>query len=315
MEKTEKLKQIFSNKWVNIGISLLGIAYSYLLGYFAYITFFYNIEYTNRIKFAIVGAVVSVLVCLLVLFTRKSPITCILGMANMVLFFPTLLLDWGNWPLLIPAAVVTLFGFFGCKMNDTAKTIFGTIFLLLYIIGGIAFYMITNIFQVSTVNTLIQLEASPSGQFRYYMLDVQNKASGKYAVYIQPNRLDEDNGMFRLNTTIKKMVKQVNKPNTLECYWEGENLIINDEIYFTESDYLNGNEYVFDDDRWNHTYFELTYPISETIDSVIEKVKEKLDDFMDSAEDDVSEETVAVITEETEISDSAEITSETTAAE
>lgn len=301
MENTEKLKQLVNNKWFKIGISLLGAAYSYLLGYFAYITFFYEIEYTNRIKFAIVGAVISVLVCLLVLYTRKSPITCILGMVNMVLFFPTLLLDWGNWPLLIPAAAVTLFGFFGCKMNDTAKTIFGTIFLLLYIIGGIAFYMVTNIFQVSTVNTLIKLEESPSGQFRYYMLDRQNKASGKYVVYIQPNTLDKDNGMFKLNTTIKKMVKQCNKPNTLDCKWDGENLIINDEIYFTESDYLNGNEYILEDDRWNYTYFELTYPLSETIDSVLSKAKEKLAEFKDSADDDVSQETVAAeSTESTE---------------
>ena len=77
----------------------------------------------KRRPFILVGAPVS---ALFFFYTRRSFITCIIGMVNMVAFFPTLLMDWGNWPLLIPAALVTAFGFFSCKMNDTIKVAFDT---------------------------------------------------------------------------------------------------------------------------------------------------------------------------------------------
>lgn len=253
-------------------ISLLGCLYSALLIYFDYAVFFYDIRYTSRIRFAIVGAVVSVLVCILFLYTRKTPLTGFLGMLNVVLFFPLLLMDWGNWPLLIPAAIVTLFGFFACHINDTAKTIFGTIFLLMYILGGIAFYLLTSMFTVKTIDTIIAEEASPSGDFRYYMLDIKNKSSGKYAVYIQPNTLDKENGIFRLETTVKKMIRQVNKPAELSCEWNGDELLINGEVFFTESKHCKKDSgdtiYQLEGDNWKYTRFDLDYPISELISAI-----------------------------------------------
>ena len=312
MEQTEKISNIFQNKWFKFGISILGALYSFLLGYFAYITFFYDIEYTNKVKFAIVGGIISVAFCLLTLYTRKSVFTCIFGMLNMLLFFPSLMLDWGNWPLLIPAGIVTLFGFFCCHMNETAKTVFGTIFLLMYILGGIAFYMVMNVFQVTTVDTMIDYQVSPSGQFRYYVLDVQNKASGKYAVYVQPNTLDKDNGMFKMKTTIKKMIKQVNKPAQLECSWDGEDLIINGEIYFTESTHAERSAdgeviYKIENDNWDYTYFELDYPISQTINSIKNTIEKKAEEKAAEKEaEKLREENSETETSDTETSDGSD---------
>lgn len=300
MENTEQTQTVSPRvKLVKNLISILGVGYSALLIYLAYITFFFDIGYTNRIVFAVVGAVVAVAVCFLDYFTRESKITCILGMLNMVLLFPTLMLDWGNWPLLIPAAIVTLFGFFCCHMNETAKTVFGTLFLLLYIIGGIAFYFVTSFFNVSTVDTLIDTGASPSGAFRYYTLDVQNKASGKLVVYVQPNTLDKDNGIFSTKTTLKKMICQMNKPAEAVCKWEGENLYINDEIFFTESEYSiktpAGYTYLLTDSNWTYTYFDLDYPLSETVTKITEKVKE----FFDRQKNEKAQENTSTEAEET----------------
>lgn len=276
-----KVMTVLTNKWFRILVSILGVAYSVVLAYFDYIVFFYDIEYTDRKTFAIVGSVFSVVICLLFFYTRRSPFTCIFGMVNLLLYFPLLLLDWGNWPLLVPACIVTLFGFFCCHMNETAKTIFGTIFLLLYILGGIVFFLIMNVFRVTTVDTLIEKGVSPSGAFRYYVLDVQNKSTGKKAVYVQPNTLDVDKGFIKLDTTIKHLVKQAPNPCELDCEWSGTKMIINGEVYFDETKALKevDGQLVYDiaDGGWSYTYFSIDYPIFNTI----EEVKEKLDKISD----------------------------------
>ena len=283
------LKKIVTNKWFIMAVSILCAAYTLCLCYFAYAVFFYDIEYTDKTKFAIIYSAISLLAALLFLYTRRSFITCIISLANLLVFFPTLMLDWGNWPLLIPAAMVTLFGFFCCKMNDTLKTVFGTIFLLLYILGGIAFFLIMNVFRVTTVDTLLTPSGgiiSESGNFRCFVLDVQNKSTGKVAVYVQPNKLDKQLGSITLKTTIKKLVKQAIKENRddalqYDVHWSGTNLYINGEEYFDELDFLEENEsgetvYDFTDDVWIHTYFEVDYPIFELIDRITTIVSEKL---------------------------------------
>ncbi|MGN0665212.1 MAG: hypothetical protein ACI4KF_01665 [Huintestinicola sp.] len=281
-----KFMTVVTNKWFRVFVSLLGAVYSVLLAYFDYIVFFYDIEYTNKKEFAIIVSISSVLICLLFFYTRRSFFTCLFGMVNMVLFFPILLLDWGNWPLILPAALVTLFGFFCCHMNETAKTIFGTIYLLMYILGGIAFFLVMNVFRVTTVDTMIEKGVSPSGAFRYYVLDVQNKSTGKICVYVQPNTLDVDKGFIKLDSTIKKMVKQSPKPCEIECSWEGDTMLINGEPFFHESKYLAVEDgqtvYAIDGGDWSYTFFNLDYPIFDTI----EDVKGKLDKLSDKLEEE-----------------------------
>lgn len=305
-----KFMTVVTNKWFRIGVSVLGIIYTIILAYFDYIVFFYDIEYVNKKEFAIWSSVISVLFCLLFLYTRHSPFTCIFGMINMVMFFPLLLLDWGNWPLLLPGAVVTLFGFFCCHMNETAKTIFGTVFLLMYILGGIAFFLVMNVFRVTTVDTLIEQGVSPSGAFRYYVLDVQNKATGKKCVYVQPNTLDVDKGFIKLRSTIKHLVKQAPNPCEMECEWSGTKMIINGEVFFDEAKNLKeeNGQLVYDiaNGGWNYTYFSIDYPIFNTIEDVktkIDKLSDKLEEKNNTSETTPAEE-----------NDDTEDTEETTAA-
>lgn len=301
-----------------MAVSILGVIYSAVLAYFDYIVFFYDIEYVNRGQFALVGSLFSAVICLLFFYTRRSVFTCIFAMVNMLLFFPLVLLDWGNWPLLLPAAVVTLFGFFCCHMNETAKTIFGTVFLLMYIVGGIAFFLVMNVFRVTTTDTLIEQGVSPSGAFRYYILDVQNKSTGKKCVYVQPNTLDVDKGFLKMDTTVKKLVKQAPKPCEFECEWSGTKMIIDGEVYFDETAALaeQNGQLVYDiaDGTWSYTYFSIEYPIFNTIEEVkaqIDKLVEKVNESEEENADDtggVSEDTA-----ETENADTAADNEEETA--
>ena len=177
-------------------------------------------------------------------------------------------------------------GFFCCHMNETAKTIFGTVFLLMYILGGIAFFLVMNVFRVTTTDTLIERGVSPSGAFRYYILDVQNKSTGKLCVYVQPNTLDVDKGFIKMDSTIRKLVKQAPKPTEFECEWSGTKMIINGEVYFDEVKNLKeeNGQLVYDiaDGSWSYTYFSIEYPLFNTI----EDAKEKLDKLSDKLSDE-----------------------------
>lgn len=277
----DKVMKVLKNKWFILFVSILNGIYTAGLLYFAYIAVFYTIEFENTLKFAVIYSIISVIVGLLMYYTRRSALTAVFNILNLVAFLPSLLLNWGNWPLLIPAAIVTLFGFFSCKMNDAVKTVFGTIFLLVYIIGCIIFFLVMNVFMVKTTDTVLESGISPSGNFRYYVVNMENKSSGKTAAYIEPNTLDIDvMGMFKLNTTMKKLVKQANNPTTMELNWDGDLLYINGEEYFDEKDFAlseNGAlTYKFEDDNWTHTYFEAEYPIFDSINTVINAAKKFL---------------------------------------
>lgn len=277
----DKVMKVLKNKWFILFVSILNGIYTAGLLYFAYIAVFYTIEFENTLKFAVIYSIISVIVGLLMYYTRRSALTAVFNILNLVAFLPSLLLNWGNWPLLIPAAIVTLFGFFSCKMNDAVKTVFGTIFLLVYIIGCIIFFLVMNVFMVKTTDTVLESGISPSGNFRYYVVNMENKSSGKTAAYIEPNTLDIDvMGMFKLNTTMKKLVKQANNPTIMELNWNGDLLYINGEEYFDENDFISSENgaltYNFEDDNWTHTYFEAEYPIFDSINTIVNAAKKFL---------------------------------------
>ncbi|MBQ8826297.1 MAG: hypothetical protein IJ007_04320 [Oscillospiraceae bacterium] len=281
--------KVLKNKWFIMFVSILNAVYTACLLCLAGAAMIYKIEFVDTMKFAIIYSVFSVIVGLLMYYTRGSFLTSIFNILNMFAFLPLLLLQWGNWPLLIPAAIVTLFNFFTCHMNDTMKTVFGTIFLLLYIVCCVAFFLIMNVFRVTTVDTVMETGVSPSGYFRYYVLNVENKSSGKTAVYVEPNTLDIDvGGVIRLDTTIKKLVKQANNPTTMDCSWAGDKMYINGEEYFSEPDFVtieNGAPvYNFEDDNWTHTYFEANYPLYEAVSKMFTIVKDKLNEFFGEEE-------------------------------
>jgi hypothetical protein len=228
-------------------------------------------------------------------YTRKCFITKLVCLANTALLFPILLLDWGNLPLIIPAVLLTIFGFFASGLNPTAKTIFGTIILLIYIIGSIAFYFIWYVFRTTTEDTLTAVGISPSGNFSYYVLDVKNNASGKVEVFVKPEGLEKSAfGCLKLNTTIKKRVKQSVKPQNgtplvFEVKWDGDNLYINNEIYFVESRYFENDEFLLENGGFTYTYFQVDYPISTLINETLEIAEQAVDKIKDASGDDTTD--------------------------
>jgi hypothetical protein len=216
--------------------------------------------------FAILYVLFTAFSGFIIVYTRKSPVTKLLSLVNLLLLLPIILLDWGNLPLIVPAAILCFFAFFVSGLNPTAKTIWGTIILLIYIVGSVAFYFIWYVFRTTTEDTVIGTGLSPSGNFSYYILDVKNNSSGKLDVYMIPTKLNSTAfDCMELDSTLKRRVRQAVKPATAECEWVGEKLYINGELYFDEARYYKNDDYVLDDGTWTYTYFEIDYPISTLI--------------------------------------------------
>ncbi|MBQ7782851.1 MAG: hypothetical protein IJ368_02685, partial [Oscillospiraceae bacterium] len=119
--------------------------------------------------------------------------------------------------------------------------------------------------------------------------------------------LDIDKGFIKLDTTIKKLVKQAPKPCEFECQWSGTKMIIDGEVYFDEANALAEQDgqlvYDIDDGSWIYTYFSIEYPLFNTIEDVkskLGKLSDKLDEENTVSEADSSEETADNESEMTE---------------
>lgn len=185
---------IFKNIWVKRGVSVFCGLYAAFLLWLDYMSIFYRLEYTNKAIFAVVYIGITLIFMTVMLFARKQAFTSILTMCMMVLMLPLVFLNLGNWLLIIPPAFLVLTMFFACGAGETSKTVLGTIFLLMYILGALAFFIFTNLFMTKTEDLLIENGVSSTNLYRYYVLDVMDNSTGRTEVYVEPNNMDKDFG-------------------------------------------------------------------------------------------------------------------------
>lgn len=225
--------EFLDNKWLKRGISFACSLYSLFMLWLAYITVFYSVEYVNIITFSIFYIAINVIFLVLLLYTRKQPFTAAISMINMVILLPIILLNLDNFIFFIPPAIVVFTMFFASKMNETGKTVLGTVFLLMYILGGLGYFLATNLFLTKTDSTLISQGVSQTGIYRYYVLDIKDNSTGRTEVYVEPNDRDKDFGFAILKATGYEQRKYSARNHELpKIEWrEGEKLYINDQRY------------------------------------------------------------------------------------
>ncbi len=103
---------------------------------------------------------------------------------------PTVLLNFGDWALIVPLAVTCLLMFFFVGVNETPKTIFGTIYLLLYVLGSLGYFLAVSLFSTNSTLVLLESRVSDSGSYRYSLINTDDSSGGSTAVKISPNDMD-----------------------------------------------------------------------------------------------------------------------------
>ena len=178
------------NIWRRRLASLVGVGYLALMCWFSYLVIFYDFTATNKFLFCLTLCAVSFAALSAMLYSRFQILTRLTSILLLPAILPQILLCFGQWELILPIAVTSLIIFFLSGAGETVKTVFGVIYLLLYVLGSLAFFMLMSFFTPSTQQTILENGESPSGAYRYEIIQTDDSSGGNVAVHIEPNDRD-----------------------------------------------------------------------------------------------------------------------------
>lgn len=164
--------------------------YLFIIGGISVLSALYTVSIPNPIMLILVLSLLGILVISAMLCSRTHPLTKFSCMLLMPCLLPTVLLNFGDWALIVPLAVTCLLMFFFVGVNETPKTIFGTIYLLLYVLGSLGYFLAVSLFSTNSTSVLLESRVSDSGSYRYSLINTDDSSGGSTAVKISPNDMD-----------------------------------------------------------------------------------------------------------------------------
>ena len=176
--------------WRKRFLSLISVGYLALMCWFSYLASFYEFSVTYSVLFCLTLCVVSFAALSALLYSLFQSLTRLTGILLLPAILPQILLCFGQWELILSIAVTSLIIFFLSGAGDTSMTVFGAIYLLLYILGSLAFFMLMSFFTPSTQQTVLENGTSPSGAYRYEIIQTDDSSGGNVAVHVEPNDRD-----------------------------------------------------------------------------------------------------------------------------
>lgn len=201
------------------------------------------------------------------LFTRNEFVTKLLGVLMLPLVFFMILFNMGDWILIIPPFVVAIIMFFAAGTNETVKVIMGTIYLLLYVLGIVAYFVLNILFGGTTVETVLnsdldtgssvysmyrdnfqkltevtsdQNTISPDGEYQIILYDVKDNDKGGVKICVVPYNQDIELKFFTLKQKgIKKTISNKGIRGTVpDVGWVEEDGILKVQYRLSEADDL-----------------------------------------------------------------------------
>lgn len=153
----DTLASIFGNVWLKRGMAVLCWGYTGLLVWLAWLNFAYFLEYDNPTSLFVIYVFINVAVLGLMIYTRHQVITQINVMIMPPILLVSFILAFGSWYMLLPPICVIVAMFFICRANETLKTVLGTMYLLMFVVGGAAYVAMTLLMGRLTVFTGVDL--------------------------------------------------------------------------------------------------------------------------------------------------------------
>ena len=200
-------------------MSVFSAAYFAVITLLTYATFLYKLEFAEGMtgSFLVIYASASIFFLVLMIYTRDIFLTRLMSVLMMPVAFMLILLNMYNWALIIPPFLVALVMFFAAGTRENVKVILGTIFLLMYVLGIVAYFVLNMLIAGSSVETVIDLSLdpagsvyqlysgqmkrisdvtdeantySPDGAYRFYITDLQDSDKGAVKIYVVPANQD-----------------------------------------------------------------------------------------------------------------------------
>ncbi len=175
MDKLDSLLKFFKNVWFRRAVAVICWIYTGIMIWVAYLSFGYYIEFDNPRPLFVLYLFVNVAAMGLMILSRKQVITQINAYVLPLAVFALVIFGFGNWYIVIPPIVVTVVLFFANASNETLKTVVGTMYLLMYVIGIVGYIALQMFMGTITFNGLDYNmntrdrnyeKISPSGEYR-----------------------------------------------------------------------------------------------------------------------------------------------------
>lgn len=186
------MNNFLGNIWTKRVVAVLSLLYALAVCRLCYFSIFYEIHVRDKVSLCLTVTVVSIIALVAMLYTRKQVITRIASFMILPAMLPVVLLYFGEWGMIIPIIITGVTILLLSGAGEGGKTAVGTIVLLMYIFGALGYFVFTSFFVSSAKETLVEKGTSPSGRYRYTVINTEDTSNGSTAVYVEPNYADED---------------------------------------------------------------------------------------------------------------------------
>lgn len=236
----DKVLAFFKNNWCKRFFALFSLAFPAFLIYIDWLAFAYSIEPTNPIALFLLYILVNFIFGGLMIYTRKQVLTRAVLCISPLLIFLMMIIDFGNWYLLIPPLVICALCFLASGAGETLKTILGTIYLLLFVVGALVYltllhfnltpqtFLPQNLHYCNLENRVYTYEYSPKNTYRLVKyIDDDNPERISATFYVEETENDIKlpfANAYRHFDSLKVLVTV--RMDELEYHWEKD-----DELY------------------------------------------------------------------------------------
>lgn len=193
----EKLINFLTNIWFKRGVSIISCFYLLFIGFAAWLSMAYYMEPQHEGSLFTLYIFINLLFGGIMFFTRKLLLTQITAMLAPVLAFAILIFAFGNWFFIIPPIIVSIFIFFMCGAGETIKTILGTIYLIMYVVGVLVYLTLKMLFgnislaEVNLSERSRDYNISPDGKYRIVQY-VEDASDDRRSIKFYVEKTDGD---------------------------------------------------------------------------------------------------------------------------
>lgn len=181
----DKVINFFKNKWCKRFFALFSPLFPLFIGYVDWLAFAYSMEPLNPIALFLLYVLVNFVLGGLMFYTRNQILTRFCLCISPLLIFLMMIIDFGNWYMLIPPLVICAFVFLASGAGETLKTVLGTIYLLMFVVGALVYL------------TLLHFNLTPQSLLLKDYCDLDNRtysyAYSPDSTYRLVTYIDDDN--------------------------------------------------------------------------------------------------------------------------
>ncbi|MCM1298813.1 MAG: hypothetical protein NC203_10355 [Firmicutes bacterium] len=186
----DKLLKILKNKWFLLGVSFISFIYVVILGKIVANTFTSYLEISNFSTFLIFYIFINFIFGVIMFFTRKQIPTMITAIIIPLEAFALMIVGFGQWFLIIPPVVVSAIIFLASGLAESCKTVMGTLLLIMFVVGGLAYSVMVSVFDITVSYAANQLlyEQDQDLDYATRQTDYLVTEDGRYRLvkYIEP---------------------------------------------------------------------------------------------------------------------------------